>query len=252
MLVHDRTWIRERLMQAPALHLYEIGDLDDFFWPHTTWYARGNAIALVYAAGELPVLIALGDSAQVELLASLRDELPARIYAHLSPGLLDGLLLRYVDEPHGEYLKMSLSEPGKTAGVDGAGIDRLGPEHREELLAFYQQAYPGNWFDPRMLTVGHYFARREAGRIVAAGGVHVYSAQERVAALGNIAVLPAARGRGLARQVTAAVCRSLRDTTDHIGLNVRADNGPAIACYAGLGFTRVATYEEHLLTAAPR
>lgn len=139
-----------------------------------------------------------------------------------------------------------------TAGVDRAGIDRLGPEQRDELLAFYERAYPGNWFDPRMLLVGHYFARREAGRIVAAGGVHVYSAQERVAALGNIAVLPEARGRGLARQVTAAVCRSLLDTTDHIGLNVRTDNAAAIACYSRLGFVRVATYEEHLLTASAR
>lgn len=252
MIVHARAWIRERLLRAPALHLYELGDLDDFFWPHTTWYARGDAIALVYAASELPILIALGDGAQVELLASLRDELPPRVYAHLSPGLIDSLLVRYVDEPHGEYLKMSLAEPGKLEGVDTAGIDRLGPEHREELLAFYERAYPGNWFDPRMLTVGHYFARREAGMIIAAGGVHVYSARERVAALGNIAVLPEARGRGLARQVTAAVCRSLRDTTDHVGLNVRTDNAPAIACYSALGFARVATYEEHLLTALQR
>lgn len=235
---------------APALHLYELGDLDDFFWPHTTWYALGDAIALLYAATELPVLIALGDGAQVELLAALRDELPPRIYAHLSPGLIDGLLARYEDEPRGEYLKLSLADPRAIVAVDGAGLDRLGPEHRAELLAFYARAYPGNWFDPRMLTVGHYFARREAGMIIAAGGVHVYSARERVAALGNIAVLPEARGRGLARQVTAAVCRSLRPTTDHIGLNVRADNGPAIACYTALGFTRVAPYEEHLLTAS--
>ena len=245
MQITDRATIRQRLLAEPALHLYELGDLDDFFWPHTRWYARGDAIALVYTASELPVLIALG-AGQHELLGELRELLPPRIYAHLSPGLAATLAPRFADEPHGDFLKMILADP---SAVPASDATRLAPADRDELVAFYAHAYPNNWFDPRMLETGQYFAIRERGAIVAAGGIHVYSRAERVAALGNIAVAPAARGRGLARHVTAAVCRSLLADCDHVGLNVRADNAAAIACYTRLGFARVAPSEEHMLTA---
>lgn len=36
--------------------------------------------------------------------------------------------------------------------------------------------------------------------------------------------------------MTAALCRLLQVEIDVIGLNVRADNAPAIACYRGVGF----------------
>ncbi len=242
--ITDRAELRRFFARAPALHIYELGDLDDFFWPHTRWYARGDATVLVYTASELPVLVALGGAEHAALLAELRDELPARIYAHLSPGLVAPLAPRFTDEPHGDFLKMILAD---RAAVPAADATRLAPADRDELVAFYAHAYPGNWFDPRMLETGQYFAIREHGAMVAAGGIHVYSRAERVAALGNIAVAPAARGRHLARRVTAAVCRSLLADCDHVGLNVRADNAAAIACYSHLGFARVAPYEEHLL-----
>ena len=169
-----------------------------------------------------------GGNEQASLLDEICVELPARIYAHLSPGLVGHLLHRYASEPHGEYLKMALRDDAGWAEVDTADVVALGPDAREELVAFYALAYPGNWFDPRMLETRQYVAIRERGAIVAAGGVHVYSEREHVAALGNIAVAPAARGRGFARRVTAALCCSLREKVDHLGLNVRADNRAAI------------------------
>jgi ribosomal protein S18 acetylase RimI-like enzyme len=45
--------------------------------------------------------------------------------------------------------------------------------------------------------------------------------------------------------VCAKLCEELLRTVEHIGLNVKADNISAISCYKGLGFERVATYEEH-------
>ena len=36
----------------------------------------------------------------------------------------------------------------------------------------------------------------------------------------------------------------LQRTVDHIGLNVKADNAAAVACYRRLGFRPVAEYEE--------
>jgi predicted GNAT family acetyltransferase len=98
-----------------------------------------------------------------------------------------------------------------------------------------------------MLESGQYRGIREAGRWLAAAGVHVYSPAYRVAALGNIATAPAHRRRGLGRTVTAAVCQSLLVTADVIGLNVLADNMPARTCYENLGFTSVCEFDEMLL-----
>jgi predicted GNAT family acetyltransferase len=137
----------------------------------------------------------------------------------------------------------------RLADVDVSNVVPLDPGDRHELVAFYAHAYPGNWFDPRMLETGQYFAVRDGGTIAAAAGVHVYSRTERVAALGNIAVAQDKRGRGLGKSVTAAVCQSLVRDVDHVGLNVRDTNPAAIACYARLGFEVIGPYEEHLLTA---
>ena len=35
----DRETIERFLRNDIGLHLYELGDLDDFFWPRTMWYA---------------------------------------------------------------------------------------------------------------------------------------------------------------------------------------------------------------------
>jgi hypothetical protein len=36
--VDDRARLEAWLRRDPAMHLYELGDLDDFFWPRTRWY----------------------------------------------------------------------------------------------------------------------------------------------------------------------------------------------------------------------
>jgi ribosomal protein S18 acetylase RimI-like enzyme len=250
----DRARLRAYLRRAPELHLYELGDLDDFFWPCTRWYALEaggelTAVALLYDPGALPVVIAVGDVPPLaELLGAIRDRLPPRLYAHLTPGLVDALAPRYASEPHGDMRKLALVDRGRLGGIDSAAVVRLGPADRAELERFFAHAYPGNWFDPRMLETGQYFGIRD-GALVAAGGIHVYSPAERVAALGNIAVAASHRGRGLATRVTARICRSVLEAVDDVGLNVRADNRAAIACYERLGFATVAPYEEHMLVA---
>jgi len=78
-------------------------------------------------------------------------------------------------------------------------------------------------------------------------GVHVYSEQYRVAALGNIATLPSHRRKGHGTRVTARFCQSLSQHIDHIGLNVKADNTSAVSCYEKLGFEVAATHGEYLI-----
>jgi ribosomal protein S18 acetylase RimI-like enzyme len=254
--LHDRAQIGAFLRRDAPLHLYALGDLDDFFWPSTLWYGLEvdgalRQVILGYLADSLLVVHALTDGPVAELrdlLARVQHLLPPRIYAHLTPGAGEALSGRYLSESHGVYDKMLLVEPERLAAADTREVERLGEGDLDAVQALYDASYPGNWFDPRMLETGQYYGLREGGALVSVAGVHVYSPQQRVAALGNIVTRPEARGRGYATRVTARLCAELLQTVAHIGLNVRADNAPALACYQRLGFARVASYEEVDLT----
>lgn len=247
----DRELIERLLRRNPALNIYQIGDLDDFFWAHTRWFTLQNkelelTPALVYSPADKPTLLLLidrFDSDYAALLAGLVEVIPEGAYGHLSEPLLEVTARFFEIRNHGRHLKMTLSEPG-LAWATPTTAGPLSERDGEELLQLYQEAYPNNWFDARMLATGAYFGVRRDGRLVAAGGVHVYSPRYRVAALGNITTHPEWRGRGLAGDVTAAICKHLRVNVDLIGLNVKDDNVAAISCYRKLGFAVAATYTE--------
>lgn len=250
--LHDREHIAAFLRREAPLHLYALGDLDPFFWPHTLWYGLEIAgelrqIALGYITDELLILHALGGGPPDELRALLhgiRHLLPQKLYAHLSPGLSGALAEHYELHHHGDYVKMLLTRPERLAEVETSQVTALSRTQLDELLALYTTSYPGNWFDPRMLDTGQYYGLRVDGALVSVAGVHVYAPDQGVAALGNIVTRSDARGRGYAAQVTARLCLALLETVDRIGLNVAATNAAAIACYQRLGFEAVATYEE--------
>ena len=251
----DKHAVEAVLRRNTALHIYELGDLDDFFWPHTTWYGLGSGpdirqVALVYAALDLPVLLAFSDEPDelAALLHLLSPLLPRRVYAHLSPNAAPVLSGDFAIEPHGHHRKLLLRDSSNLQSIPTDDVVPLSSADAAELAQFYRESYPDNWFDPRMLDTGCYFATRDKGRLASVAGVHVYSAQYRVAALGNVTTLPALRGRGLATRTTARLCKHLLATADHIGLNVATDNAPALACYRRLGFSPVAEYDELLLT----
>jgi GNAT superfamily N-acetyltransferase len=249
--LRDREEIELFLRNDAYLHLYAIGDLDDFFWPHTTWYGLRSggglrAVALSYTGQPLHTLLGLcrESGAMAELLRSILHLLPARFYAHLSPGLDAVLSPTHRVEPHGEHYKMALRDSTRLSSIDCSETIPLGDQDLAELQEFYAESYPENWFDPRMLETGQYFGIRQAGRLVSAGGIHVYSPRYDVAALGNIATHPSHRGKGYGTTVTAMICRSV--AVKAIGLNVKTDNRSAIASYTRLGFEVAATYGEFL------
>jgi len=249
----DTSAIEAFLRRAPYLHAYELGDLDPREAGHTTWIANMpvNAVVLVYRGLATPTIIGLAhdDPAALHaLLAAHAHELPPRFYAHLTPGVEAALAPRYRAELLGHHLKMALASP--VAGPSDAEIVRLAPLHAGEAVQFYAASYPASYFEPVNLERGPYVAICDEHGIAAIAGVHVYSPALRVASLGNIATRPDARGRGYARRVTAALCRLLQAEIDVIGLNVRADNAPAIACYRAVGFEARHEYREWLITQA--
>ncbi|HAG98892.1 MAG TPA: GNAT family N-acetyltransferase, partial [Ktedonobacter sp.] len=48
--LHDKQEIEAFLRGNIYLHLYEIGDLDDFFWQYTTWYAQKEEQSIAQVA----------------------------------------------------------------------------------------------------------------------------------------------------------------------------------------------------------
>ena len=252
-LIDDKARIEDFLLKTRGVYCYHLGDLDDFFWPHTEWTAledRGEikALNLIYCGPGLPVLLAVENGNLPEmrvLLAGMLPALPERFYAHLSPGLQDVLAAACSLQDHGEHYKMLLTSPHQLANGEPNQARRVQADDLPELQALYAAGYPGNWFDPRMIETGQYFGIWQGGRLVSAAGVHVYSAAYRIAALGNITTHPGHRRQGLGRQVTAALCRSLLHTVDLVGLNVKADNTAAIYTYQKLGFTILASYHEY-------
>lgn len=252
--IHSKEEIAAFLRRTPLLHLYSIGDLDDFFWPYTLWYAAKEQdqiaeLALLYTGQTDPTLLAITEQPGVmqDLLRSMLPLLPRHLYAHLSPEVESALSDQYMITPRGLHYKMALLDSSGLDNVDSSATIQLLTADAPELQQFYDASYPGNWFDPRMLETGCYYGVRRDSALVSVAGIHVFSPKYRVAALGNITTHPDFRGQGLATQATAALCRALLRDVDLIGLNVHASNSSAIACYKRLGFDIVTSYGEYSL-----
>jgi RimJ/RimL family protein N-acetyltransferase len=256
MCLHDRNTIERFLRKNAELHVYSLGDLDDFFWPYTSWFTLADdqepkAIALLYTGLTLPTLLALSEQPafMYDLLQSIIPVLPCKFYAHLSPGLESVFRDGYELEPHGEHYKMALKDLSAVWNVDCSPVIRLSHSDLNDIIQLYKESYPGNWFDRRMLETNQYFGIREDGKLVSIAGIHVYSERYRVAALGNIATHPTRRNKGYGKLVTAQLCQSLSESVDGIGLNVKADNHSAISCYKKLGFEIIASFGEFMIQA---
>ena len=64
--------------------------------------------------------------------------------------------------------------------------------------------------------------------------------------MGNVLTQPEYRGRGYAEATTAAVTAKLLEFCDHVVLNVRSDNPPALNAYRRLGYAEHVRFEERL------
>ena len=255
--IRDRNAIAAVLRRHAPAHVYELGDLDDFDWPFTRWFgweANGELqhVVLLYTQPTVPVLVAIDDErngSMAALVDRIRDDLPERVYVHATSPLLEVLGRRFdVDgaEPH---LKLALAR-SDLVDAEASEVEILGEQDLDEIEHLYREAYPGTWFEPRILRTGRYVGIRVDARLVCVAGVHVHSRRWAVAALGNVATLPELRGRGLARGACAALCTLLlSDGIETIGLNVHRDNAAAISAYTRLGFEPVAEYTEASLVA---
>ena len=241
---HVRTWIDTR--EAIGLGGTAVARIYAIQGTPGTDAAPLNAAA----AANTPTPGWLAESDAMTLSTSINEE---REFAfsganriHLTPGGEQAFSDAWQVESHGRHHKMALTAPQALSEIDASRVSHLTASDLPALQDLYQSAYPGNWFDPRMLETGCYYGVCQGERILSVAGGHVFSPRYRVAAIGNITTHPDFRGQGLGTQVTAQLCRQLTQQVDHIGLHVRTDNAVAIACYQRLGFTVVADYEEFM------
>jgi RimJ/RimL family protein N-acetyltransferase len=249
-ILRDKKEIFNYLSANPELNLYLIGDLDDFFWPYTKWYAlyEGEiirSIALFYTGSEPPALLLFftGDPYyHISLLKTIKRLLPEEFIVHLSPELIKVFGRKNIIRNWGLHYRMILTREPEP--VEDENIRRMNVSDMKEIEEFYSSSYPDNWFTARMVETGKYFGYFNDSKLVGISGIHVYSGSYSIAALGNIAVHPAFRGRKIAFRLTSVLCSDLRKDVNTIGLNVMSENLPAIRSYENAGFEKRYMYDE--------
>ena len=251
----DKERIERFLRKNTPMHLYELGDLDDYFFPDTRWFAgmfedKLIALALLYSGLSVPTLIALNQETDPlrDLLIGARKRLPDQFYAHLSSGLESAFKPRYKLENLGPHYKMYLSKPALINQFDTSQVIHLDSSDISDLTSLFTESYPESWFDPAAFRNGVYTGFRLDGQLISVAATHVYSEKYRLAALGNITTHPDYRNQGFGARVVAGLCKSLLKKVDHIGLNVKVLNKSAIKLYENLGFQIIGTYGEYLVT----
>ena len=255
MVIHlqDKSCSYEHLQKNTSLFAYHIGNLDSFFFPSCTWYGTLEDktladIVLVYRGPSTPTVLALSmTSAMPQLIQAIKNDLPDRFFCHYQKELEHEFVSSYRMTPFGTHLKMDFH--GFPSDLSSSNVqDCIQLTHGDEtqLRKLYQIAYPKNYFNPQMLATEKYYGIKKDGDIMSVAGVHVYSRTYRVAVLGNVTTHPSMRNHGLAKRCVVSLLKTLEHEVDFIGLNVKADNHPAIALYHAIGFKITSMYEEAL------
>jgi ribosomal protein S18 acetylase RimI-like enzyme len=244
----DRALIRGFLERDRLYAAYAICDLEEREFNRTRWgIARlGDApVALVleYSGISPQPLFTMGR--EDGIVAILRDVIRPRItYLSALPESVHAVQSVYRLEPGPQMVRMWV-DLERFMRVDDPGVERLGPADALELNRLYQLGF-GSWLPPQAVAEGVYYGIRVRGRLIAAAGTHAIGRSARIAVVGNVLTHADYRGRGYAKAVTAAVTAELLGFCDHVVLNVRADNPPAINAYRHLGYAEHVRFEERL------
>lgn len=120
------------------------------------------------------------------------------------------------------------------AAADGTGaLQVLGDADAPDMLALARLTEPGP-FLPRTHTTGTYLGLREQGRLLAMAGERMRL--PGYCEISGVCTHPDARGRGLARRLSAAMARRIEARDEQPFLHAWQTNQAAIALYESLGF----------------
>jgi ribosomal protein S18 acetylase RimI-like enzyme len=244
----DRPLLRGFLKRDRLLAAYAICDLDDREFGRTRWgIAREDgavtALVLEYGGPSPQPLFVMGQDDGVA--AILRDVIRPRLaFVAASPDSLAAVQRHYRLDPGPQMVRMWVDAERFDPVLD-PGVEALRSSDVSELNRLYRLGF-GSWLAGDAVAEGVYFGIRVNGHLVAAAGTHVIGRDARIAVVGNVLTQPEYRGRGYAEATTAAVTAELLRFCDHVVLNVRADNPPALSAYRRLGYVEHARFEERL------
>jgi len=234
---------RDRLFSA-----YALADLDENDPGRSRWGIASEgtevvALVLEYGGPSPQPLFVLGRDDGID--AVLRDVIKPRIaYVAAQVENLAAVEHRYRLEPGPPMVRMWVDRE-RFQPVDDPGLERLVPSDAADLNRLYRLGF-GSWLGPQAIAEGIYYGIRVRGRLVAAAGTHVVGRASKIAVVGNVLTQPEYRGRGYAKATTGAVTARLLEFCDHVVLNVRSDNPPAINAYRRLGYAEHVRFEERL------
>ncbi len=245
----DRALLRAFLERDRIFAAYALADLDDREFSRTRCAVAmaGDdpiAVGVEYAGPTPQPLFVMGRDDGVH--AILRDVLRPRLafVAAASPTLPVVASLYKVD-PGPAMIRMTVDRD-TFRPYPMPEVVRLHASDVTDLNRLYQLGFAA-WLPAGAVEEGIYFGIRMGDRLVAAAGTHVVSRDGRISAVGNVLTHDSFRNRGFAKAVTAAVTAELLGFCDDVVLNVRSDNPPAIAAYAGLGYREHCRFEERLV-----
>jgi ribosomal protein S18 acetylase RimI-like enzyme len=243
----DRVLLRAFLRRDRLRAAYALCDLDPREFGKTRWgiaTRRGETVAVVleYTGLTPQPMFVMGDNDGVaEILRHVIR--PRLVYLAADSGHLPTIESIYRIEPGPPMVRMAVDRD--TFRPHPSVALRLLPGEIGDLNRLYGYGFTA-WLPAESIASGVYYGIREGGRLVAAAGTHVISAEAGLAAVGNVMTHPDHRGRGYAKLTTSAVTQELLRTCAEVVLNVRSDNPPAIAAYRALGYREHCTFEERL------
>ena len=244
----DRSLIKTFLDRDRIYAAYALADLEDREAARSRWgiaKAGDEVVSLVleYGGPSPQPLFVAGRDDGVE--AILRDVItPSIAYVAALPGSIRAVETRYRLESGPQMVRMWVDRETFRPVFD-PGVEPLEPSDAGELNRLYRLGF-GSWLPPQAVAEGIYRGIRVNGRLVAAAGTHVIGRTARIAVVGNVLTQPEFRGRGYAQATTAAVTAKLLEFCDHVVLNVRSDNPPALNVYRRLGYAEHVRFEERL------
>lgn len=231
-----------------AIHAYGIVDVVQY-WDASRWWVRDRGVVGLVGLPAVPdgvvyAVSAVYAAATLALLTDVADELPERFPVTGPSGLADRMEPTHRATRVEPYVKMQLIRPDMVPDP-GRDIRALEPADEDAVLSLLAQSGGAPEFVRLdLLGTGRHFGRFEGDKLVTMAGTHLIDAEQNIAAIGSVNTLPEYRGRGLARQVVAALTHRLRDEVEVVALNVGRDNTPARNLYEGLGFLPLMEYEE--------
>ena len=244
----DRDAIAVFLRTDRRYAAYALGDLDSPMSSRCSWgiaydgEGRPAALAMHHDGLVPQPLFLMGDpdGCRAVLASVIR---PRDAFFQSTPRLESAVEDLYEFERPTALLRMVVDASTFVPYLGAA--ERLSPSDIDDLNRLYQLGFRAG-FASAILDDAVYYGVRVRGRLVSAAGTHVINRREGIAVVGNVMTHADFRGHDFAKMVTGAVTAELLEQVPDVALNVNADNAPAIAAYARLGYREHCRLSERL------